>query len=116
MSPTPAAAASAQPTWEEVLASFEATADAAESLLEPTAEPVDLAGPVEYDPWQLALPPLPQDLHERARALQVRHEQRAARLQRASGALRRQEQFTRATADAHAGARAGRSLLVDQQV
>jgi hypothetical protein len=115
MSPTPTAGAANAPTWEEVLASFEATAEAAEQLLEPSATVVDVAGPVEYDPWQLALPPLPVELHARARALQARHDELAARLQRASSALRRQEQFTRATAEAHSGARAGRSLLVDQQ-
>jgi hypothetical protein len=54
----------AQPSWEDVLASFEATAEQGESLLHKDGDheaalALMAAG---IDPWQAALPALPDDL------------------------------------------------------
>jgi hypothetical protein len=68
------------PTWEQVLAECEAAAADAEELLQAKAEfdPAQFATPSAVDLWQLSLPPLPVELHERAHAV---HE-RQLRLQR----------------------------------
>jgi hypothetical protein len=106
------------PSWGEVLASFEAAADAAEALLRPDPSLTDEAThQVEYDPWQLALPPLPVKLLERAKAIHARQQALMARLQRSSLALHQQEVYTRSAgrcADPVNGQH--RPIFVDRQV
>jgi hypothetical protein len=70
------------PRWEEVLAECEATAAAAERLLDHRAGLTadELWPPAALDLWQLGLPPLPAALRERALAVHRRQQQLQAEL------------------------------------
>jgi hypothetical protein len=81
-----------QPSWEDVLANCEATADAAQALLD-SRNGIDLERFAELaavDLWQLSLPPLPQDLIERARSVHARQLKLQADLILAMGQVHRQ--------------------------
>jgi hypothetical protein len=90
------------PTWEQVLASFEASADHAESLLSLDVEARTAAqdtapAVVAYDVWQLGLPPLPEHLRAQAEAIRRRHDSVAERLRGAMRDLRHQQVLSGAT-------------------
>ena len=101
---------SASPTWEEVLASFEQAADEAEALITPEITPeITPSGapgvapgpnapspPVvapAYDPWQLAMPPLPERLFARAKAVHARQTRLAGELETSMYVLRQHERI-----------------------
>lgn len=70
MAPEPAT----QPAWEDVLAQCEATAAAAEALLD-SRNGVDISrfeALTAVDLWQLSLPRIPDSLLDRARAVHER--------------------------------------------
>lgn len=78
------------PTWEEVLACFEATTAHAESLI--TNTPSDAVLPVAaYDVWQLNMPALPAELLPRATAIHERQQLLAERLRASMRSLRQQQ-------------------------
>jgi parvulin-like peptidyl-prolyl isomerase len=82
------------PTWEEVLASFEQTTSEAEALI--TRDAQAAAAPVvapAYDPWQLAMPPLPDHLRTRAESVHARQIRVAIELEASMISLRQQEQI-----------------------
>jgi len=87
------------PTWEEVLASFERTAEHAEALLATDADPGLAAAVITaYHPWQPVLPPLPDALRARAVAAHDRQARLIAALQDAMLTIRRHEQLAASTA------------------
>ena len=97
----PGRAVDEQPTWEQVLARFEATAAQTEALLaggDPAAA-AELIN-VEYDPFQLGLPALPAALHDRARAVAARTAALIDELQTAMVVVRHQTQLAEDTASA----------------
>jgi hypothetical protein len=103
----------AQPSWEDVLASFEATAEQGESLLHKDGDheaalALMAAG---IDPWQAALPALPADLRDRAEAVHRRQLLLADDLRTAMVSIKRQEQLT---TDGAASSRG--SVYVDRRV
>ena len=102
-----------QPSWEEVLASFEASAEHAETLLGADAtSPPDLAPPViAYDPWQLGMPQLPERLRGRAELLRQRQRRLAEEMQTAMTSVRRQEQLI-----ADSGSTDRSSVYVDRRI
>jgi hypothetical protein len=126
----------ASPTWEEVLASFEATVVRSEVLLSGTGDSglspdadgsspdrANLdgavldgavpAGPdviVGYDLSELAMPPVPEHLTPRANALRVRQVRVARQLQAAMVGARRQAQVA---VEANPAAR--RPVFVDRR-
>jgi hypothetical protein len=78
------------PTWEEVLAAFEASAAQAESLItnNPSAPVLPVAA---YDVWHLSMPPLPAALRPRAEAIHQRQQLLAERLRASMHSLRQQQ-------------------------
>jgi hypothetical protein len=97
------------PTWEQVLAAFEASAAHAQSLAAGDVQSVPptvlVAG---YDIWQLQLPPIPDELRARAESIHQRQLAAAAQLQAAMRSLQQQQ----ALVDAQPQAR--RALYLDQ--
>jgi hypothetical protein len=89
-------AQSGLPSWDEVLASFEAGVDQAEALISGTPAVVDDHAPyiVSYDLQHLAMPPLPAALRPRAEAVRSRQARLADELQSAMVNVRRQAQLT----------------------
>lgn len=85
----------ARPSWEQVLAECEAAAADAENLLrnKPGFDPAVVAERAAYDLWQLNLPPLPAELHDRARAVHERQLQLQAKLLAAMTILEHQVQL-----------------------
>ncbi len=96
------------PTWEEVLASFEANAVAAEALI--AGDTTVAPAAVSYDVWQLGLPPLPDELRVRAGAIHRRQEELADKLRMAMRSVRQQESLL----DGQAPAR--RPVFMDQRL
>lgn len=87
----------ASPTWEEVLASFEQAACEAEALVTSHgARVVPVPEVPSYDPWQLAMPPLPEHLRGRAESVHARQKQLARELEASMLMLRRQEHIASA--------------------
>jgi hypothetical protein len=79
------------PTWDQVLTSFEASADESQALLASGDAPSAVAlMTMEYDPWLLALPVLPVHLRDRANAVRDRQAQLIEQLQAAMVGLRQQ--------------------------
>jgi hypothetical protein len=94
------------PTWEQVLAAFEASAARAQSLVTGvTPPPAPVAG---YDIWQLRLPPIPDELRARAESIHQRQLAAAAELQVAMRSLQQQQ----ALVDAQPQSR--QALYIDQ--
>jgi hypothetical protein len=84
------------PSWEEVLASFEAGVDQAEALINGTQVVIADYAPymASYDLQNLAMPPLPPALRPRAEVVRSRQARLADELQSAMVNVRRQAQLT----------------------
>ena len=88
-------AASASPGWEQVLAECEAAAAAAEALLNAKGEldAETIAAQSALDLWKLNMPPLPDELQDRARAVHRRQLDLQAKLVASMSMIEHQVRF-----------------------
>jgi hypothetical protein len=89
------------PSWDEVLAECEATADEAERLLRSRGalDVEAFASRSAFDLWQLSLPPLPAELTDRARAVHSRQQRIQAELIEAMTGVHQQIVMSSSTSD-----------------